>query len=84
MSMPTGTDDDPVNHPSHYTRGKFETIDVIEDIVQYFPNCQHAFLAGQVVKYVARAPNKCNYVEDLQKAHWYLTRLIEKAKADER
>jgi hypothetical protein len=44
---------DLVNHPPHYTFGKFEVIDVIDD-------WQLGFYEGQVVKYVARAKHKRN------------------------
>lgn len=60
---------DPVNKPSHYLQGKIEVIDFIED--QSF-----GFLAGQVIKYVARYRFKNNPVEDLKKAEFYLKRLI--------
>lgn len=63
---------DPVNRPSHYTSGKIEVIDFIEDQ-------KLNFCLGNTVKYVARAgkkdPNKT--VEDLEKARWYLNRAIE-------
>jgi hypothetical protein len=59
---------DSVNHPKHYTTGKIEVIDFIED-----KNLN--FHAGNVVKYVVRAPHK-NKLEDLQKAAWYLDRYI--------
>jgi hypothetical protein len=61
---------DPVNHPSHYTQGKIEVLDFIED--QGF-----GYLAGNVVKYVARYRWKGSPVEDLRKARYYLDRLIE-------
>lgn len=64
---------DLINHPPHYTDGKIEVIDFIEDK-------QLDFHIGNVVKYVSRAgkkdPNK--EIEDLQKAAWYLNRKIEK------
>ena len=62
---------DNVNHPSHYTSGKIEVIDFIED--QKLP-----YHLGNVVKYVARAGKKdpTKTVEDLKKAGWYLTRYI--------
>ena len=60
---------DMVNHPSHYTFGKYEVIDVIED-------WQLGFHEGQVVKYVGRAKHKGNELEDLKKAQFYLSRLI--------
>ena len=60
---------DAVNHPSHYTRGKIEVIDFIED--QQLP-----YHLGNVVKYVARAGYKGDKLEDLKKARWYLDRYI--------
>ena len=63
---------DPVNHPGHYTFGKYEVINVLED---WFPTDP---LLWQVGKYIARAGRKGNLVEDLKKAAWYLNRRIEK------
>lgn len=60
---------DPVNHPAHYTFGRFEVIYVIED-------WQLGFHLGNVVKYLARAGRKGNKLEDLNKARWYLDREI--------
>ena len=59
---------DSVNHPSHYTQGKIEVLDFILD--QDLP-----YLAGNIVKYICRYRFK-NGVEDLQKAEFYLKRLI--------
>lgn len=64
-----------VNHPPHYTAGKFETIDVLEDIVQHYKDPIEAALAWQVIKYIARAPLKGEQKQDLGKAKWYLDRL---------
>lgn len=61
--------EDIINHPSHYTRGKIEVIDFIED--QQLP-----YHLGNVVKYVARAGYKGDKLEDLKKARWYLDRYI--------
>lgn len=71
---------DLINHPPHYNTGKFETIDVVADIIQFYPPGIASFDAGQVIKYVARAPHKGSYFQDLQKAQWYLTHLIALAK----
>ena len=68
--------DDPVNHPSHYTRGGIECIDALSAMVSAFPNPGEAALAWQVVKYVWRFPFKENPLQDLQKARFYLDRLI--------
>lgn len=64
---------DNVNHPAHYTAGKFETIDIIEDTVEDFESVLH----GNILKYVIRYRHK-NGIEDLKKAQWYLNRLIAK------
>lgn len=63
---------DPVNHPSHYTDGKIEVIDYIEDK-------DLGFCLGNAVKYISRAGKKDQRkeVEDLQKAIWYIQRRIE-------
>lgn len=62
---------DPVNHPSHYTDGKIEVIDVIEDK-------NLGFHLGNSVKYILRAGKKSDNSElqDLKKAQWYLNRKI--------
>ena len=67
---------DNVNHPQHYTRGKYEAIDVIEDSISGLPATE-GFLTAQVLKYVLRWFWK-NGLEDLKKARWYLDRLISK------
>ncbi|RIV23636.1 DUF3310 domain-containing protein [Fibrisoma montanum] len=67
---------DPVNHPAHYTDGQIEVIDFIEDK-------KLGFCLGNAVKYIARAGKKdpTKTVEDLQKARWYLDREIAHHKA---
>ena len=62
---------DPVNHPAHYTSGKIEVIDYIED--QKLP-----YHLGNAVKYISRAgkKDKDKTVEDLKKAVWYIQRYI--------
>jgi hypothetical protein len=62
-----------INHPPYYNKGKIEVIDFIED--QGFN-----FNLGSVVKYISRAgeKNKDTYVQDLQKAVWFLNREIER------
>lgn len=65
-------DNDPVNHPSHYTQYKgLEVIDLVE---------QMNFNSGNVVKYVARAgfKDRDKHIQDLEKAKWYLEREIER------
>lgn len=73
---------DVINHPQHYTLGKIEVIDFIEDKGLNFN-------LGNVVKYVARAGHKkssgksmdAKALEDLKKAQWYLNREISSREA---
>ena len=73
---------DMINHPQHYTSGKIEVIDFIEDKGLNFN-------LGNVVKYVARAGHKkssgksmdAKALEDLKKAQWYLNREISSREA---
>ena len=72
------TENDNVNHPAHYTQGKIETIDFIEDKGLNYHR-------GNAVKYITRAGLKdpSKEVEDLQKAVWYLQREIGRLKNEE-
>lgn len=73
---------DMINHPQHYTLGKIEVIDFIEDKGLNFN-------LGNVVKYVARTGHKkssgksvdAKALEDLKKAQWYLNREISSREA---
>ena len=64
--------DDPVSHPAHYTSGKIEVIDFIED--QKLP-----YHLGNAMKYICRAGKKdpTKTTEDLRKAAWYINRYID-------
>ena len=64
---------DNVNHPSHYTDGKYEVIDVIESWVLNYH-------LGNALKYISRAGKKDpdKEIEDLEKAAWYLKRMKDK------
>lgn len=63
-----------VHHPDHYTHGERETIDKIRDITGDLGF--RAYLKGNIIKYLDREQYKGNAVEDLQKAAWYLDKLI--------
>lgn len=71
---------DMVNHPPHYAnpKKKVETIDKIEDAVQFAPNPVVGGLQWQVLKYMDRLWDKGNPKQDASKALWYLERLIDK------
>lgn len=70
--------EDKVNHPSHYNKGRIETIEFIED--QGFGV---GFCRGNALKYISRAGKKdpATEIEDLEKAVWYVRRAIELLKA---
>ena len=71
----TAPANDPVNRPAHYTSGKIEVIDFIEDQ-------KLNYHLGNTVKYISRAGKKDPALrkQDLQKALWYLTREINNIK----
>ena len=56
-------------NPKHYQQGSIETIEyILDQKMNYFE--------GNVVKYISRYKMK-NGLEDLQKASWYLNKLIQ-------
>src|SRR5574344_1924324 len=69
---------DNVNHPAHYTDGKIEVIDFIED-----KNLNYH--RGNAVKYIARAGKKdpAKEIEDLRKSVWYIIREIDRLTASD-
>ena len=69
---------DRVNSPSHYTQGSQEAIVTIEEAIDGAPTVTAGMLQAQVLKYLLRVWYKDNPLEDLKKARWYLTRLIDK------
>lgn len=67
--------EDAIN-PEHYKQGTREAIDIMEDIVSDPAfNGVEGFLVAIAVKYLLRHKHK-NGVEDLEKAIWYIKRLI--------
>lgn len=72
--MPDGANK-AVEHPAHYNAGGIECIDAIESALACQREPVQAFLTGQVLKYLWRWPLKGG-VEDLEKARFYLERLI--------
>ena len=68
-------EEDVVNSPSHYNTGNIECIEAIEDSMS--PAAFKGYLKGNCMKYLWRYDYKGKPVEDLKKAGWYLSRLIE-------
>ena len=60
---------DSVNHPKHYTAhpSGVECITITEHM---------GFCLGNAIKYIWRADEKGNAIEDLEKAKWYVEREI--------
>ena len=74
-------EEDAVNNPSHYNTGNIECIDAIEDSMS--PAAFKGYLKGNCMKYLWRYDYKGKPVEDLKKASWYLSRLIEMVEQQE-
>ena len=71
---------DMVNHPPHYNKAGIETIDAIMAATN---SGFEYYLQGNILKYVWRYRYK-NGVEDLEKAQWYLSELIDELKNDKK
>ena len=67
-------------YDEYYTNGKIECIDAIESATAELAGIE-AVCVGNVIKYVWRFKMK-NGTEDLQKAKWYLERLIARRETD--
>ena len=70
----TPPENDPVKHPNHYCYGKFECVEVIQELTAGASGPE-GFLLGNVIKYLWRYRRK-NGVEDLRKARRYIEMLI--------
>ena len=66
---------DPVNHPKHYNNhaSGIECIDVVRHM---------NFNRGNAIKYIWRAGDKGNEIEDLKKAAWYISDEIKRLEND--
>ena len=73
------SEEDMVNHPSHYTAGGIECIDAIE--ASMTAEAFKGYCKGNALKYIWRYEKKGS-VESLQKAIWYLNKLIEVESSD--
>ncbi len=76
IGIPRATmSNDNVNHPQHYTNGNIECIAAIREqlgVTGFIGYCH-----GNAAKYLWRHEHKGRQVEDLQKAKWYIDKLIE-------
>lgn len=69
----TEEETDNINHPAHYCMGKIETVEAISAALG--DEGFQSYCAGNVLKYVWRYRHKGGK-ESLEKARWYLDRLI--------
>ena len=69
---------DMVNNPPHYNKSGIECIEAIKAMTD---EGFEYYLQGNIMKYLWRYRYK-NGVEDLEKAQWYLSELIDELKDD--
>ena len=74
---------DNVNHPAHYQTyiEGLETIDIIYAVLG--PERFEGYCRWNALKYLARADDKCNTIEDLEKAVKYISWEIEIRRKEE-
>lgn len=77
--QPEGCAFDPVRRAAHYNQGAVECIAALQSALG--PEGYTAFLRGQVIKYMWRAPHKGAAAQDAEKAAYYLERLVRLLKA---
>ena len=68
---------DTVNHPTHYTQGDIECIDAIR--ASLTDDEWRGYIKGNILKYTWREKTKGGD-ESLEKARWYLNRLLDKTR----
>lgn len=66
--------EDVVNHPSHYETGKFECIEVMQEV--FGKEAVQNFCLCNAFKYLYRTKRK-NGLEDVKKCRWYVDKFIE-------
>lgn len=71
---------DNVNHPLHYETGKFECIEVMQEV--FGTEAVQNFCVCNAFKYLYRHRRK-NGKEDIEKARWYINKYLELEKKDE-
>ena len=78
--------DDSVNHPSHYTHGPVEVLDIIKYVLEANDGLTpyEGALLGMAIKYQGRFTLKGNPIQDIDKAIFYLNKLKDEIKGDEK
>lgn len=77
---------DSVNHPSHYTHGPVEVLDIIKYVLEANDGLTpyEGALLGMAIKYQGRFTLKGNPIQDIDKAIFYLNKLKGEIKGDEK
>lgn len=75
------TDDKMVSHPDHYKSGKYEVIDIIDEFTKGLEGTE-AVCTANAIKYILRWKKK-NGIQDVKKAIWYLTHLVEHLESED-
>lgn len=66
-----------ISKPQHYNHGNYEVLDIIKDQLVVMPiSPWEGYLLGNIIKYLLRFPYKGNSEQDLGKAKYYLSCLI--------
>lgn len=66
---------DNVNNPPHYNQSGIECIEAIYAALGH--DGFKSYCQGNALKYLWRHQYKSNPIEDLKKAQWYITKIIE-------
>lgn len=66
-----------ISKPEHYNHGNYEVLDIIKDQLVVMPiSPWEGYLLGNIIKYLLRFPYKGKSEQDLGKAKYYLSCLI--------
>ena len=75
LEYTSATQHDPVDKPEHYNHGTIECIVYMKDNMT--AEAFQGYLEGCAKKYLHRFKYKGKAKQDLQKAQWYLNKLVE-------
>ena len=75
---------DEINKPKHYNSGKYETKEVIKDILSNYKDSSPytQYCVGNLLKYISRGPLKENLLKDLKKGMFYLEESIKEIESE--
>ena len=74
--------DEMVTHPKHYQVGKYEALDIIKEATKDM-NGVYAIDTSQALKYILRWNKKGKPKQDIEKAIFYLTDLVNELEGQE-